>query len=336
MYCGLAKTHNREGCGFLHLAGYYRKFVRNFRHISKPLTDMLHKDSFQWHPTAELAFQELKTALTTTPVLALPDFSKKFVVECDASNRGIRDILSQEQHPIAYLSKALSDKHCTFSVYDKEMLGVVLAVQHWHPYLLGQRFTILTDHNTIKHFLEQRITTPTQEKWLLKLLGYNYDIQYRTGTNNAGPDALSHKTELLALMGLSTPVFDCLPQIIQDYAVDQETQQLIQTLQANTDAKPHYLWKDNCLYYKGRVFVPSSAKWRALILEEFHSSPVAGHSGQFRTYKRILRSFSWPGLKKDVKAFVAACDTSQRQNYEALHPPGLLQPLLIPDSVWQD
>ncbi|KAI5352798.1 hypothetical protein L3X38_005690 [Prunus dulcis] len=213
--------------GFLGLAGYYRKFVHHFGTISKPLTDLLRKDNFHWSLAADSAFQALKTALTTTPVLRLPDFSKQFVVESDASNNGVGAILSQEQRPIAYLSKSLSERHRSLSVYDKEMLAVVLAVQQWCPYLLGRQFKIVTDHQTIKHFLEQRITTPTQEKWLLKLLGYNYEIEYRAGSKNAGPDALSRKSELLAIMGLSTPIFDCIPQIQQAYTSDSELNNLL-------------------------------------------------------------------------------------------------------------
>ncbi|CAL9013157.1 unnamed protein product, partial [Prunus brigantina] len=120
--------------GFLGLAGYYRKF-----------------DGFVWSTEAEKAFETLKDALTTTPILALPDFTKDFVIECDASNGGIGAILSQDRHPIAYLSKALSPKHRSLSVYDKEMMAVVRAVEHWRPYLLGRKFKILTDHQTIRH-----------------------------------------------------------------------------------------------------------------------------------------------------------------------------------------
>ncbi|CAL2229891.1 unnamed protein product [Prunus armeniaca] len=213
--------------GFLGLAGYYRKFVKDFGLISKPLTDMLRKDGFVWSTEAEKAFETLKHALTTTPILALPDFTKDFVIECDASNGGTGAILSQDRHPIAYLSKALSPKHRSLSVYDKEMMAVVHAVEHWRPYLLGRKFKILTDHQTIRYFLEQRITTTTQEKWLLKLLGYNYEIEYRAGKNNAGPDALSRKHELLALMGLTSPIFDYIPQIAAACLQDSATHQLI-------------------------------------------------------------------------------------------------------------
>lgn len=104
---------------FLGLAGYYRKFVRNFGIIAKPLTNMLKKGGFEWNEESKKAFETLKTTQTTTHVLALPDFSKEFVVECDALSVGVGAVLSQEGHPIAFLSKALVLSHQALSVYDK-------------------------------------------------------------------------------------------------------------------------------------------------------------------------------------------------------------------------
>ncbi|KAM0959760.1 hypothetical protein ACFX15_024306 [Malus domestica] len=94
--------------GLLGLAGYYRKFVRHFGLIAKPLTDLLKKDSFLWSPAADTAFSALKLALSTTPVLALSDFTKLFTIECDASNVSIRAVLAQDNHPIEFLSKPLA------------------------------------------------------------------------------------------------------------------------------------------------------------------------------------------------------------------------------------
>lgn len=110
--------------GFLGMAGYYRKFVKNFGMIAQSLTNMLKKNNFHWTNDSERAFHDLKLAMTTTPVLALPDFSKEFVVECDASGNGIGAVLSQDNHPIAFLSKILAQKHLALPVYDKEMMVV--------------------------------------------------------------------------------------------------------------------------------------------------------------------------------------------------------------------
>ena len=124
--------------GFLGLTGYYRRFIQHYALISKPLTNLLKKNAFEWSEDAQQAFDKLKQAMIQSPVLALPDFQKQFVVETDASGMGIGALLQQEGHPIAYLSKTLSPKHQSLSTYEKEFLAVILALEKWRGYLLDR------------------------------------------------------------------------------------------------------------------------------------------------------------------------------------------------------
>lgn len=141
---------------FLGLAGYYRKFVKNFGIISKPLTDLLKKGVlFIWMRTAEMAFFELKKALIAAPVLALPDFSKQFVVETDASATGVGAVLMQDSHPLVYLSKALSPCNLGSSAYEKECLALLLAVDRWQPYLQHSEFLVCTDQKSLLNLVDQ-------------------------------------------------------------------------------------------------------------------------------------------------------------------------------------
>jgi hypothetical protein len=156
---------------------------------------LLKKNSFTWTLAAAQAFQTLKTAMCTTPVLALPDFTKTFVLECDASGKGIGAVLMQEGRPLAFTSKQLSEKNLGKPIYEKEMLAILHAVELWRPYLLGQRFQIKTDHQSLKYFLEQRISSQEQQKWVTKLFGYDYEIIYKKGKDNVVADALSQKYE---------------------------------------------------------------------------------------------------------------------------------------------
>jgi hypothetical protein len=177
--------------GFLGLTGYYRKFVKNYGKIAVPLTALLKKNSFTWTPTTTQDFQTLKMAMCTTPVLALPDFTKTFVLECDASGKGIGVVLMQEGRPLAFTNKQLSERNLGKSIYEKEMLAILHVIDLWCPYLLGKHFQIKTDHQSLKYFLEQSISSPEQQKWVTNLFGYYYEIIYKKGKDNVVADALS-------------------------------------------------------------------------------------------------------------------------------------------------
>lgn len=166
---------------FLGLTGYYKKCVAYYDLIAKPLLGMLKSSNFIWTPKSEDAFIKLKETFTSTPVLALLNFSLPFIIETDVSGTGIGVILQQQRHPISFLSKSLSARNQALSVYEKEMLVVLFTADKWRHHLLGQCFTILTDHKILKHLLDQRITTPAQYQWLSKLLGYNYILKYKAG-----------------------------------------------------------------------------------------------------------------------------------------------------------
>jgi hypothetical protein len=148
-------TNVTELRGFLGLTGYYRKFVKNYGIIARPLTNLLKKKGFIWSDQATAAFLALKAAMTSTPVLQLPDFNKQFVVETDACDLGIGAVLMQEQHPLAFLSKPLSTAHQQLSIYEKEFLALLMAVEKWRPYLQRGEFVIKTDHHSLSYLDEQ-------------------------------------------------------------------------------------------------------------------------------------------------------------------------------------
>jgi hypothetical protein len=140
--------------GFLGLTGYYHKFVKNYEKIASPLTALPKKNSFTWNLAVVQAFQTLKTTMCTTLVLALPDFKKTFVLECDASRKGISIVLMQEGRPLAFTRKKLYKRNMGKPIYEKEMLAILHVIDLWHPYLLGQCFQIKTDHQSLKYFLK--------------------------------------------------------------------------------------------------------------------------------------------------------------------------------------
>jgi hypothetical protein len=115
--------------GFLGLAGYYRKFVHNYGAVAAPLTALL-KEGFSWNDAAAAAFADLNVAVTSAPILAMPDFTKPFTVECDASSYGFGAVLIQEGHPIAFFSRPIAPRHRALAAYERELIGLVHAVRH--------------------------------------------------------------------------------------------------------------------------------------------------------------------------------------------------------------
>ncbi|MCH84611.1 hypothetical protein A2U01_0005443, partial [Trifolium medium] len=239
----------------------------------------------------------MKDKLTAAPVLALPDFTKEFTIECDASGQGIGAILMQEKKPIAYFSKALGVRNLTKSAYEKELMAVILAIQHWRPYLIGRRFMVFTDQKSLKQLLQQRIVTAEQQNWAAKLLGFDFDIVYKPGKLNRGADALSRIQE----GGELCYVTSCLQwkdeEVLKaEFAQDPQLQKIVSDLLNDANSHPGFVYKQG----------------------------------------RIAANVYWVGMKNTVQEFVRNCDICQRQKYLASSPGGLLQPLPIPDQIWED
>ncbi|XP_041009343.1 uncharacterized protein LOC121253391 [Juglans microcarpa x Juglans regia] len=186
----------KELRGFLGLTGYYRRFIKEYGAIATHLTDLLKKDKFNWNVKAQAAFDSLKQAVTQPPVLG--------------------------GRPIAFFSKVLKGRAVGMSTYEKELFALVSAVQKWRPYLLGQAFVVKTDHLSLKFLLDQRVGTTMQQKWISKLLGYDFVVEFKRGRENVVVDALSRQREdtEVTLSVISLPSWDWINEIKGLYGED--------------------------------------------------------------------------------------------------------------------
>ncbi|XP_042039612.1 uncharacterized protein LOC121785291 [Salvia splendens] len=285
--------------GFLGLTGYYRRFIAGYAMITAPLTELLKKVSFHWSTEAEESFGNLKTAMTSAPVLQLPDFDRQFCIETDASDLGIGAVLLQDSHPIAFFQQETrSSTSC--GIYVSQ--GI----------------------KSLKELLQQVVQTPDQQLYVRKLTGYKFRIEYKKWTSNSAADALSRRAEPtddesavsgesvelgnaqedgVLLTAAACPVPHLMDLLRRETASSPAIREMTKEIKEGR-APPHFSWVDGLVYYKRRIYVGSRSSARNPILTEYHCSQSAGHPGFERTLRRVIAEFYWPNMKEEIRRFV--------------------------------
>ena len=231
----------RETQQFLGLANYYRRFVKDFATIAKPLYRLTEKTcKFEWTDACQTSFEELRRRLVTTPILAFPDYTQQFTLDTDASDTGIGAVLSQVQpdgseRVIAYASRLLTKPERRYCVTRRELLAVVTFIHHFRPHLLGQRFSLRTDHGSLTWLANFKEPEGQLARWLERLQEYDFSITHRPGRKHLNADALSrrpctqcgrenHGTEangdIAAVHHKPTPVLEKTPEEIRQLQLD--------------------------------------------------------------------------------------------------------------------
>ncbi|GJU16621.1 ty3-gypsy retrotransposon protein [Tanacetum coccineum] len=280
--------------------------------VATPLTDLLKHDGFKWGDAEAQAFETLKQQLSHAPLLNLPNFNQVFIVEADTSGDGIGAVLMQGNRPISYFSRKLGPRMRVAATYQKELFAIVEAVYKWRHYLLGRR----------------------------KLMGFDFDIEYKPGATNQAADALSRVFEeaeqvTAAFLAFSQP----LVGFIGDLRGENET--LAELLEIhgkmnNGEVLSGFRRENGLLIYNNRYFLGQESKLKTLLLREFHDTPSAGHGGIKKTLVGLSALFFWKGMRKSVEEFIKKCVVCQQTKYSTEAPGGYLQPLPTPSAVWED
>jgi hypothetical protein len=317
---------------FLGLAGYYRKFIKDFSRITAPLTDLLHNGvKFEWTEKQQIAFTQLKESMSTGPILILPDPKLPYVVATDASGYAIGAMLGQDQgkgvQPIAFLSKKMLPAEKNYPVHEQELLAIICALKEWRHYLHGARFKVITDHRSLRYIQTQPTLSARQARWLEFLQEFDFEIEYRPGKENVVADALSRRIDHLNQIRTETQVNDneLMKMIAHAY-----TDEWIAKVTASED----FSVQNGIVKYKDKVFVPDVAEVKSRILYEHHDAITAGHCGISKTRELVGRMFYWPKMQEDITRYINSCLSCQSNKPSNQAPMGLLQPLPVPETKW--
>ncbi|WVZ80626.1 hypothetical protein U9M48_028085 [Paspalum notatum var. saurae] len=346
---------------FLGLAGYYRRFIKDFSKIAKPMTALTQKNAkFAWSSKCEEAFGTLKTLLTAAPILAQPDITKPFDVYCDASGSGLGCVLMQEGRVIAYASCQLRKHEVNYPTHDLELLAVVYALKKWRHYLLGNTCHIYTDHKSLKYIFTQPELNMRQRWWLELIKDYDIEVHYHPGKANVVADTLSRKAHCNFIETRPTVRVLCceigeieMPTVLEaklyNLVLEPTIKDQIIVVQKQDKGMSHIrdeindkkkacfkLDEEGVLWFKNRLVVPKNMELRKKILDEAHTSMFTMHPGNNKMYQDLKQKFWWTRMKREIAKYVSECDVCQRVKADHLKPAGMLQPLAVPAWKWED
>jgi hypothetical protein len=312
------------------LASFYRRFVKDFSTLAAPLTEIVKKSvGFKWGSEQDRAFIEIKERLCGAPLLALPDFSKTFEIECDASGIGIGAVLMQEKRPIAYFSEKLNGAVLNYPTYDKELYALVRALETWQHYLWPKEFVIHTDHESLKHLKGQGKLNRRHAQWMEFIETFPYVIKYKQGKENIVADALSRRYALISTLNAKLLGFEYVKEL---YVNDDDFASVFAACEKAAFGKFYRI--DGYLFRENRLCVPNSSM-RELLVREAHGGGLMGHFGVRKTLDMLHEHFFWPKMKRDVERVCSRCVTCRQAKSRVL-PHGLYTPLPVPSAPWVD
>lgn len=318
---------------FLGMAGFYRKYVKNFSARTSNLRELMKKDKkFEWTKECEKEFNDIKNALCKRPVMAYPDWKKKFILSTDASIQGLGATLSQMgpagEQVIAYASRSLNDHEKKYGVTKMEALGVVWATDLFKIYLQDRPFDLITDHRALVKFKELKDTNPTLERWSIKLSAYDFNIMYREGKKHVNADCLSRdpvnvieerKNEMREAQQKDEILRNIFDRCMKEgkITLSRETED-IQEIQLESFNDAFIIKGDGRLYLrslrkgddkKDRLCIPVSE--RAKVLSQVHDHH---HCETKKTYKELKEKVWWNGMYGDCDLYCKSCELCARRN----------------------
>lgn len=309
----------REIRRVLGLAGFYQRFIANYSEIAAPISDLLKKNKgkFKWTEEADKALLKLKSALTSPPILANPNFELPFSIETDSSDLAVGAVLTQQingqRRCIAYFSKKLSTTQRKYSATERECLAMLMAIEHFRHFVDATKFTIITDAMSLTFLKSMSINSksPRIARWAMKIQGYDIEFEYKKGKDNISADALSRSIFAIKTNLPDVP-YDEFKHLIVKYpekyidfkVVDEKIYKFVTNAAKAED--PTFRWK----------YFPRTVE-RTEIIKKIHE---LAHLGFEKTYQAVIEKYFWPRMSGDILRFCKACIICKQSKTDNINP----------------
>ena len=349
-----APTNRQELLSFLGLATYMGTFIPNLSNKTAPLRELTAKNAiFQWTPNHQQAFNDVKNAITAETTLSYFDPSKPITVQVDASMAGLGAALIQEDRPVAFASRALSDTESRYANIEREMLAVIFGCERFYHFIFGQEVTVESDHKPLESIHLKRLhSAPSRlRRMLLRLQPYDIQIRYRPGPDVSIADALSRlpSGEACSFPDMDVQIHDIHPQFTEDVltrlkAATQQDEELAvlrevifggwpdQRKEAPKAVQGYWNYRDELaiedgLLVKGeRIIIPRSMV--PDILTQLHSAHQGGEKMKLRARATVF----WTGINQDIDSTVSRCSQCQEMQPKQQREP--MTPSEVPPRAW--
>jgi transposase InsO family protein len=311
-------TTVKEVQAFIGFVNFNRQFIKDFSKIAIPLTELTKKENaFKWTDKADEAFRKLIEACISPPVLVAFRSGEPLRFETDASDLAMGMCAKQERdgkwHPIAYHSRKFSSAEENYDVHDKELLAIVIALEHWRIYAEScSDLVIFSDHKNLVNFTTSKVLNRRQVRWSETLGQYKFRIVYTPGKDNGRADALSRRSDIAGTKEITKGIL----------------------LQFNEDGSMGPSRRLRRLRMSIGIEVPEELQ--EAIIQQHHDDPVHGHPGVARTVEQIQRNYQFKNMKDKVTSYIKKCADCQKNKHSTHAPYGEMQPMELPSEPWTD
>lgn len=305
----------REVQRLLGLAGWNRRFIKDFSRLTAPISELLkNKRPFVWDEECEKAFQNLIKALTEAPVLTSPDYNIPFEIHTDASKMGCGGVLIQkvdgEERIIAYMSQKFNAAQQKYQVTELECLGVIMGIEKFRPYVEGSHFKVVTDHHSLLWLKNLKDPAGRLARWALRLQAYDFTLEHRRGKLHVVPDCISRAISAIDIEATKETKDTWYNKVMKSV---QEEPQLNDNFKIHNgllyvkSKEKEDCYDPNCLW---RICVPKEQIER--IMKENHDNLSSCHFGKFKTLAKIGARYFWPGMGRHVEDYIKNCDICKK------------------------